>query len=1043
MFDGIADVSGAIKIEGQKISPVWMPTVPTQNQGTIEWNIPTPLAGCNNASSINSAYCGVVVLLHTSPVGPDNIPEDGVQYEADPTANPSLHVGDRIGGALVVGAFYEPNEKARGEELTTSVIINDIGEGPHYLAVYAVDCSLQYHSDGVRTYSDSYGDDAQPNTPSIAAVVLNDGDGAAPTDGTGLEIGKEYSFDFDLNTNFPNDSFEGNRVSVSIDGEDGQTYEDMIGAINEQLALVDNPPRSSEPPNSGSYYWNPNNKVLQVYDGTNYSGVDDVILSDTDPTDVTNKPYWVDLSGGVPILKIWNGTNFDEINTIIHTSDPSNPSCDELWFDGLKSYSWSGNAWCDVQSFIQDNDPSLPTQGICGEYWFKEDTSELFKYNVSDSVWEPTSALTWKVAPDALGTDTYWFNPDDRMMRERVVYENANTTIGNWNLLPPITGFVIGEVTPIIYPNLIWYKESEDTFYKYNGDEFIEIDVIEWNEDPTLVTSCELWWDDVSDRLFERSSIRNSWVEVVKLTQDSQDPLRASDIDNVSTWLDTSTTPSVYKTWNGSFYEEAENYIDFPSDPTIIADGDAAPAWYNPESGLIQLPKWNDLPSEPTFSVDDPSQPPTGKLWFNESTNELMVRSGINWLSQPYTTAPIVNNVGTLWFDLVNDQLNEWDGKKYVPATPKVQANMDERGNLLFQTRETGTCISLLMLVPGQDYNPSVYDGTAVTRVGSPLHAHVAGFKQVYTDNPFRVPRYINSNVTEENFLFNALEGAQVQATIAGTDGLESVPSYDQLGVGTDGTPDERRELAHSIRVQLGWPVVEVELTDEQLDTAIQGAFESLRKRSDIAYDRRFFTMDVRAGVQQYQLTNKKAGFNTIVGIMGAHRRSGAFSGGFSSNSIFDQLFAQQLYGTSTAGGFDMTTLHLSQQYIEQLELMFATRINYHFIENDRTIYFHQNFHRHERILLDAYCERTEQDLLKDRLVKSWIERFALGGARMTLSEIRGKFASLPGSGGGVSLNAAELASQAATDFAECYSQLDNFTASRPEMYGAHDFVIG
>ena len=37
--------------------------------------------------------------------------------------------------------------------------------------------------------------------------------------------------------------------------------------------------------------------------------------------------------------------------------------------------------------------------------------------------------------------------------------------------------------------------------------------------------------------------------------------------------------------------------------------------------------------------------------------------------------------------------------------------------------------------------------------------------------------------------------------------------------------------------------------------------------------------------------------------------------------------------------------------------------------------------------------------MLRDRWCKSWIERFALGGARLILAEIRGKYGALPGAG--------------------------------------------
>lgn len=1050
IFDGISDLSGTILIEGAKISADFLPTVPTANQATVTWTIPSPVAGCTDQASINSAYCGIVIIAGTSPASTSTIPEDGTFYIPDATLNFDLHAGDRIGDSIVIGAFYEGGEKARGESLTTSLVVSDYDSDViYYVTTYAVDCQGRYHSDGIRTYSDDYGNTAVPDSPSVSAVVLNGTEGVMLTDGTDLEVGRMYGIEFDLNENFPNSSVESNRISLSFDGSEALTYEDLINTINEQFINADNPPRRSTPPTAGGYLWNDATNELQLFDGTMYGVVPDVIISETDPADITGQPYWFDET--TKQLNLWNVTTmtFDAISTIVHTSDPQSPACDEFWFNGVDAaYQWSGTTWCPLQFFNQNTDPSARKIGACSQFWYETDAMQLNKYDVSSESWELTSAIFWSQAPDALHGGTFWFNTSDNMLRERVLIGAGNSVVGNWNIKLPDTEFTVGEAFPVIHPNLVWYKPSVDTYFQYNGTEFIEIDVLEWPEDPADVTACELWWDSVTDRLTERDAMTNAWVPVAIFDQQDDDPLNPETIEENSIWWNEDTNTILQ--WNGSFYDEFSNFIDFPTDPTMITATNATPAWYNPLTNEINIPTlptdasdtdiWGPPAITPIFSAFDPSVPPTGKLWFNPATAALMLRTGSIWTEVPYTNQPIRNTVGELWFDIGTDQLRAWDGRKWAPTEPRVVASLDDLGNLRFTTRATGSCTALLMLVPGQDFNVTS-NRFAVTGAGLPLHS--AGYRNVYTDSPFDVPSYLDSNLREDEFLFNAIEGSRVQPVVIGIDGLQSEPAYAQLGIGTDGTPDERRELAHSIRVQLGYPVVEVELTDEQIDTCITGAFESLRKRSDIAYRRNFFLLDIRPGIQNYRLTNSKIGFDRIVNIMAANRSSGGFAGGFSNNSVFDQLFSQQLYGGSTQGGFDMTSLYAAQQHLELIEMMFATRLNFHFDESQRLLQFHQNFHRHERILLDTTVDRTEQDMLKDRWVKSWIERFALGGSRLILAEIRGKYSALPGAGGGTSLNSADLQATSAADFADCYRQLDDYVASNAEQYGAFDFVIG
>ena len=1062
VFDGVSDVSGAILIEGEKISVSFDQGVPQSGQGTVSWNIPSPIAGCDTQSSPNSAYCGIVVTLSNSASTVAQAPVDGTRYSADPTASVDLHAGDQINGALVIGAFYEGEQKGSGLDLTTSLVVSDLSPDEFYfVTVYAVDCQGRYHTDGIRAYSDDYGDPVVPDSPAVSAVTFGPTqDGVLPTDGTNLIPGQIYGFEFDLNNDFPNDSDESNRVVVEVDGIDAQTYGDLVNAINDEFANLDNPFRSPVPPNAGSIQWNDDTKELLEFNGVNYGTIPDAIIGDaTDPTAlVDGDDYW--FNDTTMQFSVRNSANipnngWDDLTTIIHPTDPSKPLCDEVWFNGSAAYKWSGAVWCELQYFAQELDPSLRTLGLCGEYWYSSDAMSLFEYNKDTEGWDETFAVNLPIAPNAIPAGFFWFDETNRVIRER-------TQVGmnlEWVPRTEFTG-AIGTVTPtleVVPPGavvgFVWYNETADEMFVYDGTNFVMLadgDFISWPTDPANVESCSLWWNDTVDpeELREWNVLASTWDLVAKFTNSPTDPLDPPMIEECAVWNDLTT--NTIKTWNGSFFDDA-NFIDYPTDPTMLDPSSANPdmpdtAWFDTTNGTWNVfnngdplpPVWNVV--TPIIRNDDPAMPTVGQYWFDDENDILYQRTAMGtWMPTPFTTRPVMNTIGDLWFDINDDQLKEWDGRAWVPAPSKVSAELDNRGNLLFTTRETGSCISLLMLVPG--FSPRTQNDPNVTTEGI---KHAGGFLRTYTDNPFDLPRFLESTLPDDGFLFDALPSANVQPTQVGSDALRPEPAYAQLGVGTDGSPDERRELAHTVRVHLGYPTIDVELTEEQINLAITGAFESLRKRSDIAYRREFYMLDTRPGVQRYALTNRKAGFHKIVGVTSANRRSGVFGGGgFSSNSVFDQLFTNQLYQNTTHGGFDLTSLHLSQQYLEQIEIMFATRLTYHFSEHDRVIHFHQDMNRQERILLDTTVDRTEQDMLKDRFIKSWIERHVLAQSRLTLSEIRGKYGTLPGAGGGVSLNASDLAAQAREDFADCYSQLENYIAAQNEMFGAWDCIIG
>ena len=296
--------------------------------------------------------------------------------------------------------------------------------------------------------------------------------------------------------------------------------------------------------------------------------------------------------------------------------------------------------------------------------------------------------------------------------------------------------------------------------------------------------------------------------------------------------------------------------------------------------------------------------------------------------------------------------------------------------------------------------------------------------------------------VEEDNMFLLAIGGAQrLSDPVKGTDGLSGDPSYKEIGIGDDGTPDERRELIDSIRAQMGYPVVKIELTKYQWDQAINAAIEEFRKRAGTAYRRAYFFLDVEPGVQVYKLTDKRVGFNKIVNILDIYRTQSSFLGTAEGQGVYGQLMLQHLYQLGT---FDLVSYHLVNEYIETMGHMFAAGIQYHWHEDSRQLILVQAFWRHERILLDAMIERSEQEIIKDRWSKNWIENFAMAQAMITLANIRGKYASLPGAGGGVALNAADLMQQANDIMDRLFAEIDDFVSNVKEDVGmGSDFIIG
>lgn len=1004
VFDSHADSPDQIRIEGEEITLKFERTGPTT--GTISWNIPSPAQGCD---ADHQAYCGIVVVLNNIPNKPvQTWPQDGTRYVGDPTGDPDLHAGDTIGGALVVGAFYE-------DKTTTSIQLTGLSENETYFATgHATTCGLTYHRQGVSSYSLPYVyTQPTPDTSAYQEIIINEsGGGVEGTDTTGLDVGTDYTFNLRI---------DGTPYEITINGTDAQTYQDLLDAINKQIKLLHNPPQSPTPPNTGAYYYNVNGANLYQWNGFEHVEIPVITESDA-PNNVSVGEFWLDSNGllfkrefvgSPPGAGSPRATEWVQQTVIASGVDPAAPACDSFWhdLDDNTTYSWDGSVWCQRPTIEQSTDPSCPPTLACGTYWYDETNEMLFQWDEETNTWTQVDAILWDVDPTAPAIGTLWLNDSTNQLFRRAGGSPS------W-LEQTVT---INEEAPSLPSSGdYWFQPStQELFIFTNGSpQWQSVDLLIWSTDPTQPQSCDLWWNISTDELFIRDVVGNDWNSVVSFFIQPTDPSAAIAIEIGTIWVDdTNPLDLVFWEWDGSQFVliDANKVIQDQTNPvttTVVGT-----IWFNTIASeyLIRTSPttWGSI--TPIKSVTDPSMPSIGDFWFNTSNNTLNNWNGMTWVNVAFSTMPITPATGSLWFNSTEMELYEWNGITYVVATPKAVATGNDgigcspQGNIVIASTGEGSDSSILI-------------GEAI------INSDVTTF-----------------TVSSYRFVGDLFESLSVPATlnppVEGTDGLSGIPMYDEVGVGTNGDPAARRELMDSMRRQLGYPVVEVELDNYQMNEAIQSALEELRERSSAAYRRVFFFLNVKRGQAKYQLTNKTVDYHTIVNILGVHRITSAFLSTTQAAGVYGQTVLQHLYHMGT---YDLVSYHLVSDYIEQLEQMFATRITYTWNEAKRELHMFQQFVRDERVLIDAIVERTEQELMTDRYTKTWIERWALAQARLMLAEIRGKYATLPGAGGGVALNAGDLQARADIDMQQCIADLDNFVVNDVENLGiGSEIIIG
>lgn len=926
------------------------------------------------------AYDGMLVTIDTAPTNASKIPSKGSQYEMDSVADSNLHAGDRLSTALVVGAFYH-------DTTTTFVdVTNLLPDAPYYVTGFPVDAQLRYYSEGVHAYSMDVSNRGTTDTHGEQVVVINPelatmGIGGA--DATGLDPATSYTFTI------------------------------QVGLIPKPQARVDS---TDCGPITPKYTINVDGAVAQTYAdlvaeiNKQLSTITGAPQSPTAPN--TGAYYW---NAASKTLYTWNGSSNTPVVAIVQSTDPSNvsvstywydnttlrqfdgvswlnvpftnstfdplnPPVDTVWYDNTVARSWNGVTWCEQFTSVQLEDPSIATIPAAGSFWYDTTKEVLYRWNHQVGMWVESDAIQYHVDPNALPTGTYWFNETTNKLYA------YNTPIVGWNEQPNVTLSENAPTTPA--PGKFWYNPIAMELKQWSGTAWVSVDVIPAIVDPTNRASCDVWWNTATSILSVWDSLANVWVVATQLYQQGVDPALPLPQETGNVWINSATAQA--KVWNGYCYTDV-NFIMMVTNPrTTVSVGSV---WHNPTTSAWY--EWSGsawAAISPVLSANNPQTLPTGTVWFNTTNSALSIWNGMFWVSVAFSTTPIVPLKGAQWFNTTTNQLMVWNGTGWVAGMAIATVIIDCNGNLRFTDNNVGST-SYIQLT----------DGTLFTSLAN-------------------------------NIQFHDIK--------PGVDGASDTPTYEELGIGTNGNNDARRQLQNEIRYELGYPVVDVELTPEQLDYVVDKGLSELRSRSSIPYKRGFFFMAIQSESQKYYLTNKIQGMNKIVDILGVYRTTSSFLSSAHGAGVYGQIVLQHMYNMGT---FDLLSYHIMSEYTKLMEMLFAARITFTWNEQSRELFIHHRFPMAERMVcIEATTERTEQDLLTDRYVRAWMRRYCLATARLILAETRGKFSTLPGASGSVTLNASDLRQASQQEIEKCIEEIEDYVVDKPDEYGmGAQFVFG
>ena len=246
-----------------------------------------------------------------------------------------------------------------------------------------------------------------------------------------------------------------------------------------------------------------------------------------------------------------------------------------------------------------------------------------------------------------------------------------------------------------------------------------------------------------------------------------------------------------------------------------------------------------------------------------------------------------------------------------------------------------------------------------------------------------------------------------------------------------------REKLHKEIYTALGGGMIDIELDPTHYELAIDRALDRYRTRSKNAVEESFCFLETQPDVSEYTLPSE------IMEVRDVYRRGS--SGNTAGGTFFDPFSAALVnsiyaipYLSGTTGNLALYDAAL--QYQELVGRMFGLNVIWTWNKTTKKILFHRKFVAPETLVLWVYNYKPEGILLADYESRQWIRDYSIAMCKFMLGEARSFLNTIPGPGGGVSLNGEALKSEATAEMERLEKEI------MTQMEGANEgywFVIG
>lgn len=247
---------------------------------------------------------------------------------------------------------------------------------------------------------------------------------------------------------------------------------------------------------------------------------------------------------------------------------------------------------------------------------------------------------------------------------------------------------------------------------------------------------------------------------------------------------------------------------------------------------------------------------------------------------------------------------------------------------------------------------------------------------------------------------------------------------------------NHREKMKDTILSMLGYPSVDLEIEDVQLEIAIDNAVANYRALAGASKEEAFLHLKLMESQSVYTLPQD------IEIVRKVYRRGNGVVAG-AGNTIdpfslaYSNTYLMSAVRGSTGGG--LLTYELYHQFDETAGRLFGRDITFTYNPYTHKLTLERDIRGDEEVLVHVYQNRPEVMLFSMQMIYPWLRDWALAEAMMMIGRARGKFGSIVGPQGTVTLDGDTMRNEATAMFADLKDRLRRFE----DGSGVYSVIIG